>query len=114
MLRSKFDSFLDVSWRSGVDPDYWHVPLLARDAERGVEVAALDRSVGKSVRLKVGVFGSTRLTRTPDTAVPASEDISAVTGGRVVARGGRWDGVDQRLRDFRREGLELGVGWPTS
>ena len=100
MLCGKFDGFLDVSWRSGVDPDYWHVPLLARDAERGVEVAALDRPVWKSVRLVVGVFGSAGLIGTPDAVVPARENISAVTGGRVVARSGRWDRMDQWLRDF--------------
>jgi 3-hydroxyacyl-CoA dehydrogenase len=74
--------------------------LLTRDAERGVEVAALDRAVGKSVGLIVGVFGSARLIGTPDTVVPASEDVGTVTGGRVVARGGRRDRVDQWLRDF--------------
>ena len=95
VLRGKFDSFLDVSWRSGVDPDYWHAPLLTRDAERGVEVAALDRPVGKGVRLKVGVLGGTRLIGAPDTAVPASEDIGTVAGGRVIARGGRRDRMDQ-------------------
>ena len=52
VLRGKFDSFLNISWGSRVDPDYWHVPLLARDAEGGVEVAALDGPVRK----RVGVF----------------------------------------------------------
>jgi len=80
---------------AGVDPDYWHAPLLTRDAERGVEVAALDRPVGKSVRLKVGVLGGTRLIGTPDTVVPASEDVGTVTGGRAIARGGRRDRMDQ-------------------
>ena len=108
------DSFLDVFRSSGIDTDYWHVPLLTRNPESGVEVTALDCPVGKGVRLVVGVFGSTRLIRTPDAVVPASENISTVSRSRVVARGGRWDGVDQWLGDFRREGLELGVGWPTS
>jgi hypothetical protein len=100
MRHGKFDSFLDVAWRSGVDPDYRHVPLLTRDAERGVEIAALDRPVGKSVGLKVGVFCSARLIGTPDTVVPVSDDIGTVAGGRVVAGGGRRDRMDQWLRDF--------------
>jgi len=108
------DSFLDVPRRSGIDADYWHVSLLTRNAERNVDVAALDRPVGKCVRLVVGVFGGTRLIRTPYTVVPASDDISTVSCGRVVARGGRWDRADQWLRYLRREGLELGIGWPTS
>ena len=82
------DSFLNVLWRPGVDVDYWHAPLLTRNAERDVEVTALDRPVGKGVRIIIGVFGSARLIRAPDTAVPASEDISTVSCGRVVARGG--------------------------
>jgi len=100
VVRGKFDSFLDIARRSGVDPDYWHVSLLARDAERGVEVAALDRPVRKGVRLVVCVFGSARLIGTPDTVVPAGENIRTVAGGRVVARCGGWDGMDQWLRDF--------------
>jgi len=87
--------------------------LFTRNPERGVEVAALDRPVGKCVRFIVGVFGGTRLIRTPDTVVPASNDISTVSCGGVIARGGRWDGADQRLRDFGCKGPELGVGWPT-
>ena len=75
----EFDGLLDVLWRSRVDADYRHVPLLTRDAERCVEVAALDGPVRKGVRLVVGVFGSTRLVRTPDTAVPVGEDISTVS-----------------------------------
>ena len=107
------DSFLDVFRRSGVDADYWHVPLLTWSAERGVEVATLDRSVGKCVCLIIDVFGSARLIRTPDTAVPVGDDISTVPRSRVVARSGRWDGADQWLGDFGCEGLELGVRWPT-
>ena len=100
VLRGKFDSFLDISGRSRVDPDYRHVPLLARDAEGGVEVAALDGPVGKRVGLVVGVFGGTGLIRAPDAVVPAGEDVGAATGGRVVARGGGRDRMDQRLGDF--------------
>ena len=103
------DSFLDVPRRSSIDADYWHAPLLTRNAERNVDVAALDRPVGKCVRLVVGVFGSTRLIRAPYTVVPARDDISTVSCGRVVARGGGWEGADQWLRDLRREGLELGI-----
>ena len=114
VVPSEYDSFLDVLRRSSIDADYWHAPLLTRNAERNVEVTALDRPVGKCVRLVVGVFGSTRLIRTPDAVVPARDDISAVSCGRVVARGGRWDRADQRLRDLRCEGLEFGIGWPTS
>ena len=114
VLPGESDSFLDVLRRSGVDADYWHVPLLTWSAERSVEVAALDRSVGKCVCLIIDVFGSAGLIRTPDTAVPVGDDISTVPRSRVVARGGRWDGVDQWLRDSGCEGLELGVGWPTS
>ena len=113
MVPGEFDSFLDVLRRSGVDADHRHVPLLTRDAERGVEVAALDRPVGKGVGLVVGVFSSTGLVRTPETVEPASDDISTISCSRVVARGGRWDGVDQWLRDFGCEGLELGIGRPT-
>ena len=114
MAPGKSDSFLDVPRRSCIDADYWHVSLLTRNAERNVDIAALDRPVGKCVRLIVGVFGSTRLIGTPYTVVPASNDISTASYGRVVARGGGWDGADQLLRDLRREGLELGIGWPTS
>ena len=94
------DSFLDVLLGSGIDPDYWHAPLSTRNPEGGVEVTALDRPVGKGVCLVVGEFCSTRLIRAPDTVGPISEDVSTVSCGRVVARSGRWDGVDQWLRDF--------------
>ena len=114
VISGESDGFLDVLRRSGVDADHWHVPLSARNPERGIEVTALDRPVGKGVSLVISEFGSTRLIRTPDTVLPVSEDIGTVSCGRVVARGGRWDGVDQWLRDFRRESLELGVGRPTS
>jgi len=89
------DSFLDVLRSSGIDPDHWHVPLLTRNPERGVEVATLDRPVGECVRLVVGEFGGTGLTRAPDAVVPASNDISTVSRGRVIAWGGRWDGTYQ-------------------
>ena len=114
MLPGESDSFLDVLRRSRIDADHWHVPLLTRNPERGVEVTALDRPVGKCVRLVIGKFSGARLIRAPGTVVPVSDDIGTVPCSRVVARGGRWDGVDQRLRDFRCKGLELGVGWPTS
>ena len=114
MLPGESDSFLDIPRRSGVDADYWHASLLTWNAERGVEVAALNRPVGKCVRLVVRVFCGARLIRAPGTVVPVSDDIGTVSCSRVVARGGRWDGVDQWLRDFGCEGLELGVGWPTS
>ena len=99
MLPGKSDSLLDVFWRSGVDSDDWHAPLSARNAERGVDIAALDRPVGKGPRLPVGVFGSPGLVRTPGGVIPASKDIGAVSYGRVVARSGWRDRVDQRLRD---------------
>ena len=73
----------------------------------------MDRPVGKGVRLVVGVFGSTRLIRTPNSVVPASLDIGAVSCGMVVAWGGRWDRMDQGLGNFGCESLELRVGWPT-
>ena len=114
VLLGESDSFLDVLWSSRVDSDYWHASLFTRNPERGVEVAALDRPVGKCVRLVVVEFGSAGLIRTPDTVVPASDDISTVSCGRVVARDGRWDGVDQRPRDFGFQDLEVGVGRPTS
>ena len=100
MLPDKLDSFLDVGRRSCVDADYWYAPLLTRNAEGSVEVTALDRPVGKGVRFPVGEFGSARLIRSPDAVVPASEDIGAVSCGRVVARSGWWDGMDQWLGDF--------------
>jgi len=108
------DSFLDVLRCSGIDTDYWHASLLTRNPKRGVEVTTLDRPVGKGVCLVVRNFDSTRLIGAPDTVVPVSEDISTASCGRVVARGGGRDGADQWLRDFGCEGLELGVGWPTS
>ena len=55
----KFYSFLDITGRSSIDADYGHAPLLTRKTERGIKVAALDRAIGKGVRLPVGVFGST-------------------------------------------------------
>jgi len=100
ILPSKFDSFLDIFRTSGIDADHRHVPLFTREAERGVEVTALNRPVGKSVRLVVGVFGSTRLIRTPYSVEPASLDIGAVSCRGIVARGGRRDRMDQWLRDF--------------
>jgi len=108
------DSFLNVLRRSGIDADYWHAPLLTRNPECGVEVATLDRPVGEGVCFVVAVLSSARLIGAPDTGIPASEDIGTVSCGRVVARSGRWDGVDQWLREFGCEDLELGVGWPTS
>ena len=100
MLPGKDDGFPDVVRRSRVDADDRHVPLLTRKAERSVEVAALDRPIRIDIRLPVGVFGGPRLIGTPDTIEPARLDVSAVTCGRVVARSGRWDRVDQWLRDF--------------
>jgi len=114
VLPGESDSFLDVLRSSRVDSDYWHASLLTRNPERGVEVAALDRPVGKCVRLEVGEFSGARLIRTPGTVGPASDDLSTVSCGRVVARGGRWDRADQWLRDSGCEDLELGVRWPTS
>ena len=99
MLPGEFDSLLDVFRRSGVDSDDRHAPLSARNAERGVEIAAVDRPVGKGPRLPVGVLSSSGLISTPGAVVPASTDISAVTCGRVVARSGWRDRVDQWLRD---------------
>jgi len=113
VLPGKSDSFLDVFRRSGVDSDDRHAPLSARNAERGVDIAALDRPVGKGPRLPVGVFSGPGLVRTPGGVVPASKDISTVSCGRVVARSGWRDRMDQWLRDYRRKSLELGIGWPT-
>jgi len=114
VLPGESDSFLDVLWSSRVDTDHWHASLFTRNPERGIEVAALDRPVGKGVCLVVGEFCGAGLIGTPDTVVPASDNIGTVSCGRVVARSGRWDGADQWLRDFGCEDLELGVGWPTS
>ena len=100
VLPGESDSFLDVFRGSGIDSDYWHAPLSTRNPERGVEVTALDRPVGKGVCLVVGEFCSTRLIGAPDTVGPPGEDVSTVSCGRVVARSGRWDRVDQWLRDF--------------
>ena len=99
MLAGEFDRFLDVFRRPGVDSDDRHAPLSARNAERGVEIAALNRPVGKGVRLPVGELSSPGLTRTPGAVAPASKDISAVPRGRVVARSGWRDWMDQWLRD---------------
>jgi hypothetical protein len=114
VIPGKPDSLLDVLRRSGIDADYRHAPLVTRNAEGGVEVATLDGPIGEGVRLVVGVLCSTRLIRTPDAVVPTSEDIGAVPCGRVIARGGRRERMDEWLRDFRCEGLELGIGRPTS
>ena len=100
MLPSELDSFLDVTWRPSVDSNYWNVPLLTWKPKRCVEVAALDGPIGKRVRLEVGVFGGTRLIRTPYTVVPGGTDPEAIPRGRVVTRGGRWGRADERLRDF--------------
>ena len=108
------DSFLDVLRSSRIDADYWYIPLLTRNPECGVEVATLDRPVGEGVCFVVGIFGGTRLIRAPDTIVPASDDISTISCGRVIARGGGWDGADQWLINFGSEDLEVGVRWPTS
>ena len=113
MLASKDDGFLDVIRRSSVDADYWHAPLSTRNPEGGVEVASLDRPIGKGVCPPVDDFCCTRLIGTPDAVVPAIDDVSAVSCGGVVAGGGWRDWMDQRLRDFRSERLELGTGWPT-
>ena len=61
VLPGESDSFLDVLRRSGVNANYWHVPLLTRNPERDVEVAALYRPVLKGVRLVVEEFGGARL-----------------------------------------------------
>ena len=114
VLLGESDSFLDVLWGSRIDSDHWHASLLTRNPERGVGVAALDCPVRKCVRLEVREFGGARLVGTPGTVGPVSNDLSTVSCGRVVARGGRWDGADQWLRDFGCEDLELGVGWPAS
>ena len=100
VVPGELDSFLDVVRRSGIDADDWHAPLLTRKAEGGVEVAGLDRAVGKNICLPVGVLGGPRLVRSPHAVEPASADVGAVTRGRVVARSGWRDGMDQRLRDF--------------
>ena len=99
MLPGKFDGFLDVFRCPCVDSNDRHTPLSARNTERGVEIASLDRPVGKCVRLPVGVLSGSGLIRAPYAVVPASEDIGAVSCGRVIARNGWWDRADQRLRD---------------
>ena len=99
MLPSKDDSFPDVVRRSRVYANDWHAPLLARKAEGGVEVAALDGTVGEDVRLPVCVLGGPRLVRAPDAVQPARLDVSAVACSGVVARSGWWDRVDQWLGD---------------
>jgi hypothetical protein len=113
VISSKPDSLLDVLWRSGIDANHWHVPLLTRNAEGGVEVATLDGPIGEGVRLVVGELGSARLIGTPDAVVPTGKDIGTAPCGGVVTRGGRRDRVDEWLRNFRCEGLELGIGRPT-
>ena len=100
VVPGEFDSFLDVVRRSSIDTNDWHAPLLTRKAEGGVEVAGLDRAVGKHVCLPVGVLSGPRLVRSPQAVEPASADVGAVTRGGVVARSGWRDRMDQRLRDF--------------
>ena len=113
MIPCERDSFLDVIWRPSIDTDYRHIPLPTGEPERGVEVAALDGPVGKGVCLEVGVLGGTGLIRTPDTVVPTTKDIGAISGGRVVARRGRWYRMDERLRDFVGESLKFRLRRPT-
>ena len=113
MVPCELDSFLDVTRRSSINTDYWHISLLTREPKGGVEVAALDGPVGKRVGLVVWVFGSARLIGTPCAVGPVSADIGAVSRGRVIARCSRWDGVDERLRDFGGESLKFRVRWPT-
>jgi len=113
MFPGKSDSFLDVTRRPGVDADYWDAPLLTRNPKGCVEVAPMDCPVGKGVRLPVGEFCSTRLSRTPDPIVPASDGFGTVSCGGVVARGGWWYRVDEWLRDFGCERLEFGIRRPT-
>lgn len=100
MLPGENDSFPDVVWRSRINADYRHAPLLARNAKGGVEVAGLDRAVGKHERLPVGVFGGPGLIGPPDTVEPASVDISAVPRGRIITGCGWGDRVDQRPREL--------------
>ena len=100
MLPSKNDSFLDVIRSSGVDANYGHTPLLARKAECGVEVAALDRAIGEGVCLPIGDLGGPGLVRAPEAVQPARKDVGAVACSRVVAWSRWWNGVDQRLGDF--------------
>ena len=100
MLPRKFDSFLDIFGSSGIDADHRHVSLLTRKAERSVEVTALNGPVWKGVHLVVGVFGSTRLVRTPDSVEPVSFDIGAVSCRGVVAWSGRRNRMDQWLRNL--------------
>src|SRR6266705_2029432 len=56
VFRCEFDSCLDVFRRSSIDSNDWHTSLLARNAKSSVQVAGLDRPVGKSVCFPVGVF----------------------------------------------------------
>jgi hypothetical protein len=79
VLHSKFDRFLNVLCRSGIDADDWYTALLAWNTERSVEVASFNRPVGKGVGLPLGVFGSPRLIRTPDAVEPPSLDFRAVS-----------------------------------
>ena len=81
MVPCELDSFLDIARRSSIDTDHRHVPLLTREPEGGIEVAALDCPVEEGVRFEVWVFGGARLIRTPDAVEPASADISAVSCG---------------------------------
>ena len=113
MAPCELDGFLDITRFPSINADYRHIPLLTWEPKGGVEVATLDSPIGKRVRLIVGVFGGTRLIGTPGAVEPVSADIGAVSCGRVVARCGRWDGVDERLGDFGGESLEFRVRWPT-
>ena len=58
------DSFLDVLRSSCIDTNYRHASLLTRNPERGVEVATLDRPVGKGVRFVVCEFSGTSISKT--------------------------------------------------
>ena len=99
MLPDELDSFLNVAGSSCIDTDHWYIPLLTRNSKRSVEITGLDRPVRKSVRLPVCIISGARLTRTPDTVVPAGEHAIAISCSGIVTWRGWWDRIKERLRN---------------
>ena len=100
MLSCEFDSSLHVLWPSSIDPDDRHISLQARNAQRDVKIASLNRPVGEGMSFPIGVLSRPRLVRAPDTVEPASLNIRATSCSRVAARRGWRHWIDDGLRDL--------------
>lgn len=97
VLPDEIDGFLNVARSNCIDADHWYIPLLTRNSKRSVEITGLDRPVWKS--LPVGMISGPGLIRTPDTVIPASKHIIAVSCSGIVTWRGRWDRIKERSRN---------------